>query len=68
MKIKFYLYPSYRVRYGSDKRPNDFKIKNYNIIRNKNNYNIISNKKDCNIISNEIDDELGVALTRTLIR
>jgi hypothetical protein len=56
MKIKFYLYPSYRYDTGLINSQTTFKMKKYNIIRNKNNYNIISNKKDYNIISNEIDD------------
>jgi hypothetical protein len=66
MKIKFYPYPSYRVRYGSDKRPNVF--------QNENNHNIINNEKDCsnwidyNIINNEIDKGLWIDFICILTR
>jgi hypothetical protein len=49
MKIKTYLYLFYRIRYGSDKRPNDF--------QNKKNYNIISNEKtDVMVKQNQQED------------
>jgi hypothetical protein len=72
MKIKFYSYPSYQVRYGWNKQSNDFQNekdcniisnKKYNIISNEYycsneiNYNLINNRIDYNIISDIINNE-----------